>query len=180
MSALEPVEASGQLEILRDFVNTLDLPEGPDRLATAGEASAWCRAHRLPSALTQAGVQRLRGFREALRNVLFANNGECDERQAWSELEPYVRGAKLSFGVESCSPVLRASGTGADATIAALLAILYDADAEGTFRRLRACRKGTCRYAYYDRSKNASRAWCSMTTCGNREKAQRRRRREQS
>ncbi len=180
MSALEPVEAAGQLEILREFVNSLDLPDGPDRLATAGEASAWCRAHGLPSSLSRSGVERLRAFREALRNVLFANNGECDERQAWSALEPYVRGAKLTFGVESCSPVLRASGTGAEATIAALIAILYDAVADGTFRRLRACRKGTCRYAYYDRSKNASRAWCSMMTCGNREKAQRRRRREQA
>jgi predicted RNA-binding Zn ribbon-like protein len=48
----------------------------------------------------------------------------------------------------------------------------------GTWARLRACRKATCRFAYYDRTKNGSRAWCSMSTCGNQEKAQRRRQRE--
>jgi predicted RNA-binding Zn ribbon-like protein len=60
----------------------------------------------------------------------------------------------------------------------ALLARVHDALLEGTWPRLRACRKATCRYAYYDRTKNASRAWCSMATCGNQAKAQRRRHRE--
>jgi predicted RNA-binding Zn ribbon-like protein len=178
MAASEPVEASGRLELVREFVNTLALPEGPDQLATPTEASAWCRAHDLPPPMNRSAVERLRAFREALRTVLFANNGECDERGAWCALTPYVEGAKLVFSVQDCAPVLRAAGTGGNATIAALIAIVYDAVSAGTWHRLRACRKGSCRYAYYDRSKNASRAWCSMTTCGNQEKAQRRRRRE--
>ena len=180
MAALEPVEASGQLEILREFVNTLALPEGPDQLATPAEASAWCRAHGLPSSMNRSATQRLRGFREALRTALFANNGEYDARRAWSAMASYMEGLKLVFAVHDCAPVLRAAGTGADATIAALAAIVYDAISHGTWHRLRACRKESCRYAYYDRSKNASRAWCSMTTCGNQEKAQRRRRRERA
>jgi predicted RNA-binding Zn ribbon-like protein len=84
----------------------------------------------------------------------------------------------MTIAIEGNVPVLRPLGTGSSATIAALLAIVYDAISEGTWSRLRACRKSSCRFAYYDRSKNASRAWCSMTTCGNREKAQRRRQRE--
>ncbi|MBV8149388.1 MAG: CGNR zinc finger domain-containing protein [Candidatus Eremiobacteraeota bacterium] len=180
MGESEPVEASGQLEVLREFVNTLALPEGPDQLDTPAEASAWCRAHGLPASVNRSAVQRLRGFREALRTVLYANNGEYDAQRAWCELAPYVEGAKLVVGVSNCVPVLRAAGTGPDATIAALVAIIYDAMSEGTWHRLRACRKGSCRYAYYDRSKNASRAWCSMLTCGNQEKAQRRRWRERA
>jgi predicted RNA-binding Zn ribbon-like protein len=180
MSASEPVEASGRLELLCEFVNTLALPEGPDQLATPAEASAWCRAHDLPPAMNRPAVQRLRGFREALRTVLLANNGEYDAQRSWCELAPYVEGAKLVVGVRDCKPVLHPAGTGPDATIAALVAIVYDAMSAGTWHRLRACRKGSCRYAYYDRSKNASRAWCSMTTCGNQEKAQRRRRRERA
>jgi predicted RNA-binding Zn ribbon-like protein len=180
MGASEPVEASGRLEVLREFVNTLALPEGPDQLATPAEASAWCRAHGLPASMNRSAVERLRGFREALRTVLFANNGEYDRRHAWSALARYVDGAKLVVSVRDCAPVLSAGEAGTDATIAALVAIVYDAMSEGTWHRLRACRKGSCRYAYYDRSKNASRAWCSMMTCGNQEKAQRRRRRERA
>jgi predicted RNA-binding Zn ribbon-like protein len=178
MSVSELDEAPGRLDLLRRFINTLDLPDGPDRLATPGEASQWCRDEALPPVANQNECDRLRAFREALRDALFANNGEFDAAQAWRELEPFARDAQVSIAIEDCTPVLRPSGTGAGATIAALLAIVYDAVSDGTWHRLRACRKSTCRFAYYDRSKNASRAWCSMTTCGNREKAQRRRQRE--
>ncbi len=37
--------------------------------------------------------------------------------------------------------------------------------------RLKACRDDHCRVAFYDKSRNRSRAWCSMEVCGNREKA---------
>lgn len=178
MSLSEPDEAPGRLDLLRRFVNTLELPDGPDALATPEEASAWCRAAGLPSVANQEDCDRLRAFREALRDALFANNGEFDPAQAWKELEQFARGTSVAIEIEGGAPVLRPLGSGSTATIGALLAIVYDAISEGTWSRLRACRKTTCRFAYYDHSKNASRAWCSMTTCGNREKAQRRRQRE--
>jgi predicted RNA-binding Zn ribbon-like protein len=178
MSAPEPVEAPGRLDLLRRFVNTLDLPDGPDRLDTPEGASEWCRDEGLPIVANQSDCDRLRAFREALRDALFANNGEFDATQAWHQLEPFARDASVTVAIEDCTPVLRPVGSGAGATIGALLTIVYDAVSDGTWHRLRACRKSSCRYAYYDRSKNASRAWCSMTSCGNREKAHRRRQRE--
>ena len=66
------------------------------------------------------------------------------------------------------------------AAVASMLALVYDALGEGTWQRMRACRKSSCKFAYYDRSKNGSRAWCSMAVCGNREKAQRRRSRDRT
>jgi predicted RNA-binding Zn ribbon-like protein len=75
-------------------------------------------------------------------------------------------------------PALQPAGAGAERAIAIMLGIVYDAISAGTWSRLRACRKSSCRFAYYDRSKNRSRAWCDMAVCGNREKAQRRRSRE--
>src|SRR5262249_21920722 len=150
MAAHEPVEAPGQLELLRLFVNTLDLPDGPDALATPVEASAWCCGHGLPPVSNQDDCERLRDFREALRRVLFANNGEWNTKQAWEELRPLATSATLGIAVEECTPVLHATGSGADAVIGALLARVYDAVSHGTWHRLRACRKSTCRYAYYD------------------------------
>ncbi len=43
--------------------------------------------------------------------------------------------------------------------------------AEGNWPRLKVCREDTCAWAFYDRSKNRSGAWCSMAVCGNRTKA---------
>jgi predicted RNA-binding Zn ribbon-like protein len=39
--------------------------------------------------------------------------------------------------------------------------------------RVRECSSDTCRWLFLDTSKNRSRQWCSMQSCGNREKARR-------
>jgi len=42
---------------------------------------------------------------------------------------------------------------------------------DGSWQRLKACRSDTCRWAFVDHARNRSRQWCSMSVCGNREKA---------
>jgi predicted RNA-binding Zn ribbon-like protein len=95
-------------------------------------------------------------------------------------MQPFVRAAQFGDVLDAeKGPALEPGGAGADRGIAMMLAVVYDALTAGTWQRMRACRKSSCQYAYYDYSKNGSRAWCSMAVCGNREKAQRRRSREQ-
>ena len=63
-------------------------------------------------------------------------------------------------------------GAGAvDAFLARLLGAVAVAVADGSWRRMKACGQPGCRWAYHDSSRNTSRAWCDMTTCGNRAKA---------
>lgn len=45
--------------------------------------------------------------------------------------------------------------------------------ASGERREVRECAAGDCTWLFLDRSRNHSRRWCSMATCGNRAKAQR-------
>jgi predicted RNA-binding Zn ribbon-like protein len=180
MSAEETEEAPGGLETLRLFVNTWDYPNGADRLASQPEAAQWCRERGLPPPANQRESERLRAFREVVRDALFANNGEGDAGAALAGLSAFAQTSRFSMTfVPGKGPLLQARSD-SDATIAALLAIVYEAMSEGTWPRLRACRKETCKFAYYDRSKNASRAWCSMAVCGNREKAHRRRLRDRA
>jgi predicted RNA-binding Zn ribbon-like protein len=49
-----------------------------------------------------------------------------------------------------------------------------------TLSRVRECGGATCTWLFLDASRNRSRRWCSMESCGNRAKARRhyRRRRE--
>lgn len=47
-----------------------------------------------------------------------------------------------------------------------------------TYRRIRIC--PNCNWLFLDRSRNASRLWCDMTVCGNRQKAKRHYRRRKA
>lgn len=175
MSAVADL-APGGLELVRRFVNTTELPAGPDELDSLDKARAWCLSHGLAPAKNEMHLQLLRDFRETLRDLLFANNSEGDASAAWERLQPFLASTRLSLAVNpDCGLELSPEDKG---PIASLLAIVYESQLLGTWSRLRACRKASCRFAYYDRTKNASRAWCSMATCGNQAKAQRRRQRE--
>ncbi|MGH3648336.1 MAG: CGNR zinc finger domain-containing protein [Micromonosporaceae bacterium] len=84
----------------------------------------------------------------------------------------------LVVDVTARPPQLTAAHPGTvEAALASLLAAVAEAVAAGTWDRLKACRNPRCQWAYYDQSRNRSRAWCSMDTCGNRAKARAFRRR---
>jgi predicted RNA-binding Zn ribbon-like protein len=176
MTASAAGTAPGRLELPALLVNTVALAGGPDRLADVEAASSWCREHGLPPLSNARELARLREFRAVLHDLLSANNGVGDPRAAWAAVRPFARGVSLGIVLDAVrGPVLEPGGAGVDRIVARMLAIVYDAVASATWSRLRACKKPDCRLAYYDHSKNGSRAWCSMAVCGNRAKAQRRR-----
>ncbi len=178
MTAAAPDAAPRSLELVRRFVNTVELPDGADELDTLEKARAWCLSHGLAPAQDPEHLAQLRDFRETLRDLLYANNGEGDGPSAWERMRPFLASTRLSLAVDPGRGLeLKPEDKG---PIASLLAIVYESELLGTWPRLRACRKASCRFAYYDHTKNGSRAWCSMATCGNQAKAQRRRQRERS
>jgi len=80
-----------------------------------------------------------------------------------------VRGAALTVVVDDQGrTALVPTHTGVDGAIATLLGILHEAQLTGDWERMKGCRQ--CEYAFYDRSKNRSAAWCAMSICGNRTK----------
>lgn len=173
--------APGVLEIVREFINSVEIEEASDPLAGDDALPQWCAQTGYCPGIDEMGLRDLRHFREALRAVIEANAGDGKAAERWRALEPFVRRAGYGMYITPAgSPALRAQGSGADAAIGAVLAIVYDAIGNGTWPRLKACRKESCRWAFYDESKNGSGAWCSMRVCGNRVKAERRRAREKS
>ncbi len=174
------LQAPGRLELVRSLVNTVEPETEGEVLQANGTLREWCSGTGLCVGAAESELARLRAFREALRSVLEAHAGD-EGADYWQALQPYTDAAryKISIGADG-RPVLLPRGDGVDAAIAAIFAIAYDAVRDGTWRRLKACRQRSCRWAFYDRSKNASGAWCSMRVCGNRVKAQRRRARRKS
>jgi predicted RNA-binding Zn ribbon-like protein len=176
-----PDAAPGALELVRRFVNTLNLPDGPDELDTLDKARSWCLSYGLAPVRDSVHLGLLHDFRETLRDLLFANNGEGDAATAWRELNPFMASTRLSLSVNPYHGLELLPAHEEDkGPIASLLAVVYEAQVRETWPRLRACRRQSCRFAYYDQTKNGSRAWCSMATCGNQAKAQRRRERARS
>jgi len=163
-------KAPGRLELLQRFINTHnhDFPPDWDRLATAEKAQAWLREKRLirpGDAVSAEEAARLRELREALRALAVANGRRTPpDPQALRVLREAAGAAPLRIALDDSGATSLAAG----GVIGALLAILHEAQLTGDWPRLKACRH--CEYAFYDRSKNRSAAWCAMSICGNRSK----------
>jgi predicted RNA-binding Zn ribbon-like protein len=167
-------KAPGRLELLQRFVNSYnhDFPPDWDRIGTAEKAQEWLRQKRLvgpTDRISDADVTRLRELREALRELAIANQGGTAGAAATDVIRRAARMARLGVAVDSTGrTTLEPAGHGVDAAVATLLGILHEAQLTGQWPRLKGCRQ--CEYAFFDRSKNRSAAWCAMSICGNRTK----------
>jgi predicted RNA-binding Zn ribbon-like protein len=167
-------KAPGRLELLQRFVNSHnhDFPGEWDRIGTAQKAQAWLREKGLVAAgdrVSGADAARLRELREAIRALVVANRGGPPAPAALDVVRSAARSAQLGVAIDDGGrTVLEPARRGVDGAVATLLGILHDAQLSGDWSRMKACRQ--CEYAFYDRSKNRSAAWCAMSICGNRTK----------
>jgi predicted RNA-binding Zn ribbon-like protein len=167
-------KAPGRLELLQRFINSYnhDFPREWDRIGTREKAEAWLRQKRLLApgdALSDADVARLRELREAIRALAIANHRGQPESAATETIRRVTREAQLSVAIDDKGrTALTPASRGVDAAVATLLGILHEAQLTGHWSRLKGCRQ--CGYAFFDRSKNRSAAWCAMSICGNRTK----------
>ena len=166
--------APGRLEDVRAFVNTRDRMRGPERLRCPGDVAAWLRERGLADddlRVDDAGLERVVALREALRALLVRNGGGPDAPEASDVLAAAVARGRLTPQVRADgSTAVVADADGLDGALGRLVAAVFEADAAGAWRRLRACADPGCAWAFYDRSRNGSSRWCDMAICGNRAK----------
>lgn len=175
--------APGELELVREFLNSVDLEAGRDELADAAALRAWLFDHGLLAAggeVTEADRVRMVELREAIRALAAANTTGRLDPGAAAVLERYGQAARLALEMAPGGLRLRPADDGVEGACARLLAIVFTASADGTFARLKACERHSCRWVFYDHSKNRSGRWCSMAVCGNRTKAARYRERRRA
>ncbi|MBV8300750.1 MAG: CGNR zinc finger domain-containing protein [Candidatus Dormibacteraeota bacterium] len=166
-------QAPRGLLLLQELVNSLDYPSGPDELGSPERATAWLRRHgvRVTSALGDADRERLIELREALRDLLETHTGKAAAPGARTSVNRALAAVPLTVELREDGGVLAPASSGVDGLVARLSAAVVEATITGTWSRLKVCAADTCRFAFYDRSKNGSRAWCSMQVCGSRAKA---------
>jgi predicted RNA-binding Zn ribbon-like protein len=136
-------------------------PEQHRRLRGASDEGVLGRAHALRSALFEI-FSAVAAGREPPHAAMDVFNAALAGALGHARLVP--REDEFAWGWASLSPefplweVLRSAAD-----------LLTSPDA----RKVRECGAADCRWLFIDTSKNRSRQWCSMTSCGNREKARR-------
>jgi len=161
------------LDLVIDFVNTLDIEQETDELGAEGAAAWFVDAGLLaPEAeIDEIDRRRALSLREALRSLMLTNNGGAPSEQAGQVLEEVARTGELSvrFAVGGAA-TLAPRAEGFPGALARLLVPVASASGDGTWQRVKACRSPDCLWAFYDRSRNRSGVWCEMAVCGNRTK----------
>ena len=167
--------APGELELVRQFVNTIDWDDGTEDWPTPAALRDWLAERGLLAPEEHASEADLRlavEVREALRSLLLANNGADADPDAIDTLNSAARVGPVlvRFGGDGGGE-LAPAGSGVPAALGALLGVVYRSMSDGSWDRLKACPAHDCMWAFYDHSKNRSKQWCRMEVCGNRAKA---------
>lgn len=191
--------SGGQLAL--DFANTISRRDSPektvDHLSTPHELIAFARQTGLLSAdqaqaldrwsesHSRAAAQALRqalSIREATFRAFFSlANGKPAPQQDVKLLDETVREALRH------RHIVRENGTyywrwKNDLNLSRILWPIAESAAElltsPDLMQVRECEASDCYWLFLDNSRNRSRRWCTMNTCGNREKAKRHYRRQ--
>lgn len=160
-----------------DFVNTVDprhAPQREERLSDYAAVLEWAReagieASRLPAAAASRAHEEAIALRETLYAIFGAvARGEAPPEEALRHLNDELarRPRQITAG--------RGFVWVADDVLAPIAWSAAELLTNGPLERVRECPgDDTCGWLFLDTSRNGSRRWCDMQTCGNRAKARR-------
>jgi hypothetical protein len=179
--------APGELELVRAFMSLHDHARGVDDSLppSSRTIASWMRSEGLIDdepvperdlAWTAEVLEALRalvpdtpdGPADGAARVLETADGPADE--AARVLDGAVARTALVPRFTADDEPLTPAGTGIQYAVGRILAVAFLAKLDGRWSRFRTCSEPTCRAVFWDRSKNRSGRWCSMSTCGNRAK----------
>lgn len=171
--------APGPLALVQAFINThydLERDHGAEVLSSSGALAAWLRDRGLidgATAIQDRDLRRALALRESLRTLARSTDSEPSVlRRAREQVDAASAGARVEIRFVPDGPTfVGATGAGVNGAFGALLAIVAEAVADGTWSRLKICPGHHCGWAFYDHSRNRAGRWCSMSVCGGREKA---------
>jgi predicted RNA-binding Zn ribbon-like protein len=172
---IEDKVAPEPLIAVQGLANTYSFEDDEELLSDAESARRWLVEWDLaaPSIeIDDAALERLVDFRAVIRRLIEANHDGEPDPEAGAQLARLaaqhpvglVAGAdgRLALDLEPPSTV--------EGVIAQMVGIVFSAQLESEWPRLKICAADDCRWAFYDRSRNRAGNWCQMGLCGNRAK----------
>lgn len=169
--------ATGVLGLVQAYVNTVDLQDGPEELSSTAALETWLVSRGLMEAgkaATEADLRHAKAVREAIRGLVGAHSGSPVYPLDVATLNEatVVSRLRARFSADGKARMEPEAG-GVAGAMGRIVAAVYAAMAEEEWPRLKLCGLQTCRWAFYDHSRNHSSRWCDMAECGNRQKARR-------
>ena len=158
--------APGGLELIRDFINTLDVLPDTDKIGDPASLASWLAEHRLVPTQPTRGAAR----------APFGQRRFPLAPEAAEAFDDAVGSARFRVRADEAGrlELLPTDAGGLEHAVGGLASIMLAAQQGGTWPRLKACAE--CHWALYDRTKNRSAAWCG-SQCGAQIRARRHRRR---
>jgi predicted RNA-binding Zn ribbon-like protein len=171
----EVTPAPEDLEPLRSFLSLHDHVAG-DRTSLTPDADSlrwWLRSNGLVAsdgAVSDEEAAWALDVRAALVEKVRETSGRRhDEATGVLNRAAERAGLRMCFGCEEERPI-HVGTDGVAGAVGALLGAAFLAELDGRWDRFGVCDDPTCSEVFYDRSRNRSGRWCSMATCGNRNK----------
>ncbi len=160
------------VRIVRDFVNTVEFQIDDERLRTPDDLGEWLTArglldHGAPVTLDHLALATT--LREGLRGVLQRHAGHEPDAAAMRRFDDALGAlpVRARFDDDGGFGLVPVNTDPAEAALASLLTAVRSAVDHGTWPRLKVCSRDSCRWAYFDRSRNRSSRWCTTAGCGN-------------
>ncbi len=167
--------------LIEEFVNTGCPAYDREELGSPLQAEAWLvRRGLLPfgTSLTADDHAWVLAVREALRAHLLEHNGYSVPDDAIRVLDRALAASGLVIRLCAADQLeVTPVAGGVAGALGQILAAMVRSIVDRSWLQLKACRDETCRWAFFDRSRNQSRVWCAMAECGNRSKTRTYRRR---
>ena len=176
--------ATGVVGLVQAYVNTVDIQDGPEEFSDPTTLERWLVARGLMEPgqdVSEGDLKNAVAVREAIRGVIGANSGTTVYPLDIATLNEAAAASRLRarFGADGKARLEPEAG-GVAGAMGRIVAAVFTAMADEDWSRLKLCGSSTCRWAFFDRSRNHSSRWCTMASCGNRQKARRFRQRAKS
>ena len=168
--------APGELELVRSFLSVHDhVADDPISLppSHASLRDFFLERGLLSSGqqLSESDLETAFAVHRALHRRVEAGPGGAVTPAELSVIDEAARAARLElrFGAAG-PPQIVPTASGLPEALGRVLAAAFLAELDGSWDHLKVCGGETCTSVFYDRSKNHSGKWCSMQSCGNRNK----------
>jgi len=157
-----------------DFVNTVEWQVDDETWNSPSALASWLevRTGRAHGRLTDEDLRYARRMREGFREVLLLHAGHEPLGDAIDELN--IALARLPLHLRFSADGRPHLASERQSFLEPILTAVDTLRADGDWPRVKACSRDSCRWAYWDSSRNRSSRWCSMQGCGNYIKMRRR------
>ena len=173
------IRGARQEEWIPTYADLVDWLEAAGALTESQALRLSTGGAEAPQAAQQQ-FERAIAFREALARVLLARTesraaASEDLRLIDAEYARTARFARLSSTAEGFAWSLDAADSALDAALRPIVESAVGLLTSSKLARLRRCGSPTCYWLFLDETKNRSRRWCEMASCGNLMKVRRHR-----